>query len=144
MAKDLFHDTVKRALEKEGWEITDDPLEREYIIMDKLEKYREIIIEILTDFSKRKPMNMLEMDVQIIIDKENDHYFLYDVGWNELERIHDCVFHFDIIKDKVWLQEDNTNVEVALLLVEKGVPKSDIVLGFQPPYKRQYTEFAAA
>lgn len=26
MAKDLFHDVVKRALEKEGWTITDDPL----------------------------------------------------------------------------------------------------------------------
>jgi hypothetical protein len=26
MAKDLFHDIVRRALEKEGWTITDDPL----------------------------------------------------------------------------------------------------------------------
>lgn len=26
MAKDIFHDQVRRALEKEGWEITDDPL----------------------------------------------------------------------------------------------------------------------
>lgn len=26
MAKDLFHDIVKCALEKEGWKITDDPL----------------------------------------------------------------------------------------------------------------------
>ncbi|WP_205127413.1 element excision factor XisH family protein [Okeania hirsuta] len=25
-AKDIFHDTVKRALEKEGWTITHDPL----------------------------------------------------------------------------------------------------------------------
>jgi len=25
MAKDLFHDTVKRALEREGWIITHDP-----------------------------------------------------------------------------------------------------------------------
>ncbi|MCB1194069.1 MAG: fatty-acid oxidation protein subunit alpha [Leptospiraceae bacterium] len=26
MAKDLFHEAVKKALEKDGWEITDDPL----------------------------------------------------------------------------------------------------------------------
>lgn len=26
MAKDLFHDLVKKALEKDGWTITDDPL----------------------------------------------------------------------------------------------------------------------
>ncbi|NEQ65958.1 MAG: fatty-acid oxidation protein subunit alpha [Symploca sp. SIO2D2] len=29
-AKDLFHETVKRALEKEQWIITDDPLELEW------------------------------------------------------------------------------------------------------------------
>lgn len=26
MAKDLFHDVVRRSLEKDGWTITDDPL----------------------------------------------------------------------------------------------------------------------
>jgi hypothetical protein len=26
MAKDFFHDVVRRALEKEGWTITDDPI----------------------------------------------------------------------------------------------------------------------
>ncbi len=29
-AKDLFHDTVKNALQKEGWVITDDPLHLKY------------------------------------------------------------------------------------------------------------------
>jgi XisH protein len=29
-AKDLFHDTVKKALQKEGWLITDDPLHLKY------------------------------------------------------------------------------------------------------------------
>jgi hypothetical protein len=30
MAKDLFHDAVRRGLEKERWSITDDPLELEW------------------------------------------------------------------------------------------------------------------
>src|SRR5210317_578367 len=30
MAKDLHHDIVRRALEKDGWTITDDPLKLEY------------------------------------------------------------------------------------------------------------------
>ena len=29
-AKDLFHEAVKRALEKDQWTITDDPLELEW------------------------------------------------------------------------------------------------------------------
>jgi hypothetical protein len=30
MAKDLFHDAVRRGLEKEQWVVTDDPLELEW------------------------------------------------------------------------------------------------------------------
>jgi hypothetical protein len=30
MAKDIFHDAVRRGLEKEQWIITDDPLELEW------------------------------------------------------------------------------------------------------------------
>ncbi|MCB1161028.1 MAG: XisI protein, partial [Leptospiraceae bacterium] len=84
------------------------------------------------------------IDIQVITDKENDHYFLYHVGWNELDRIHDCIFHLDIIDDKIWIQENNTDEELSTLFLEKGVPKSDIVLGLQPPYNRKYTEFAIA
>ena len=30
MARDTFHDAVRRALEKEGWQVTDDPLRLTY------------------------------------------------------------------------------------------------------------------
>ncbi len=34
MAKDIFHDTVKKALEKDGWKITHDPYRLRYGIVD--------------------------------------------------------------------------------------------------------------
>lgn len=34
MAKDIFHETVKRALEKDGWVITHDPYRLRYGIVD--------------------------------------------------------------------------------------------------------------
>ena len=34
MAKDIFHDTVKKALEKDGWKITHDPYRLRYGIAD--------------------------------------------------------------------------------------------------------------
>ena len=34
MAKDIFHDTVKKALEKDGWIITHDPYRLRYGIVD--------------------------------------------------------------------------------------------------------------
>jgi hypothetical protein len=43
-----------------------------------------------------------------------------------------------------WIEEDWTEAGIADILVRAGVPREDIVLGFQPPDLRQYTDFAAA
>jgi hypothetical protein len=50
----------------------------------------------------------------------------------------------DIINGKIWIQRDGTEYGVARELVDAGVPKSQIVLGFRPPEIRPYTEFAVA
>lgn len=50
--------------------------------------------------------------------------------------------HINIRNDKIWIQHDGTEAGVANLLVEMGVPKTDIVLAYQSPFKRRYTEFA--
>ena len=52
--------------------------------------------------------------------------------------------HFDIIDDKVWVQQNNTDWEVGDMLEERGVLKSDIVVGFLPPELRAYTKYAVA
>ena len=49
-----------------------------------------------------------------------------------------------MIARKIRLQRDGTEYSVANELVDLGVPREDIVLGFQAPYKRPYTDFAAA
>lgn len=112
--------------------------------MDKLELYRNIVIEIIKENARIKPNKLPNVSVQVSFDKENDHYHLHYVGWDGLKRVYICLYHIDIIDEKIWLQVDNTDSEIASELVEKGIPKSDIVLGFQSPYKRQYTEFAVA
>ncbi|MBV7337555.1 XisI protein [Chloroflexi bacterium TSY] len=45
---------------------------------------------------------------------------------------------------KFWIEEDWTEEGIATHLVEAGVPKSDIVLGFHAPNMRPHTEFAVA
>jgi len=54
------------------------------------------------------------------------------------------VIHLDIINGKIWIQHDSTDWPVADALLEAGVPKEDIVLGFHPAEVRQYTDFAVA
>jgi len=49
--------------------------------------------------------------------------------------------HLDIKKDKIWIQQNTTEVDLAEELIETGVPKQDIVIGFHTPKMRQLTGF---
>ena len=42
----------------------------------------------------------------------------------------------------VWLEEDRTDAEIAEQLIEQGIARERIVLGFQAPYKRGLHGFA--
>jgi XisI protein len=42
----------------------------------------------------------------------------------------------------VWLQQDLTDANIAEQLIEHGILRERIVLGFQPPYKRGMHGFA--
>lgn len=66
------------------------------------------------------------------------------VGWKDLKRIYYTVLHFDIKDEKIWLQHNATDIDVGQELVEMGVAKEDMVLGFHPPYKRPLTGYSVA
>jgi hypothetical protein len=65
-----------------------------------------------------------------------------NVGWDGNERIRGAVLHLDIKDEKIWIQHDGTEQGIAGDLLELGVPKHDIVLAFQAPARRKYTDFA--
>ena len=109
--------------------------------MGKIDRYKSIIKAILEEYAAI-PIPGKNIENQVIIDNERNHFQLVRVGWSGDKFIHYCVFHFDIKKDKIWLQENRTDVDIAEELVLKGVPKSDIVLGFQPDYARPFTGYA--
>lgn len=69
---------------------------------------------------------------------------LFDVGWQQKRRVHGCVTHVQIINGKIWIQRDGIEDGITDELVEAGVPKDKIVLGFQPPNVRPYTGYAIA
>ena len=66
--------------------------------------------------------------------------------WNEKEEfINNMNIHFTIKPNgKIWLMENNTDIRIAEELVKLGVPRQDIVLGFQPPSLRSMTDYAIA
>jgi hypothetical protein len=109
--------------------------------MDRLAQYRQHIQDILTEYSQYKPAYG-DVELETIYDTTNDHYQLLSVGWNKHQRIHGSILHLDIRNNKIWVQYDGTEEGIANRLVELGVPQEDIVLGFHPPYQRQYTNFS--
>lgn len=108
--------------------------------MDKLTQYRQLVQQIIAEYSQYKP-TYGEVELETILDTPHDHYQLLSVGWNKLERIHGTILHFDIRNGRIWIQYDGTEESIANRLVECGAPREDIVLAFHPPYKRPYTAF---
>ncbi len=82
--------------------------------------------------------------IEIVFDRDRDRYLLIQVGWTNGHWVYGCLLHLDIIEGKVYIQQNNTEVAIASRLVELGIPKHDIVLGFQSPFKRQLGEYAAS
>jgi hypothetical protein len=109
--------------------------------MAKVEQYRQIIQDLLQAYSNIKANNE-EVEAEAIFDIQRDRYQIVHVGWSNKRRIYGCILHLDIRDDKIWIQHDGTEGGIAQELLDRGVPKTDIVLAFHSPFKRQFTEFA--
>ena len=98
--------------------------------MDTLERYRQIVQEVLQPYTLRK-YSGLDVTNEALFDEKNDHYAILSVGWEgRVRRIHHPLLHLDIINGKVWIQRDGTEYGIADELEEAGIPKKDIVLAF--------------
>jgi hypothetical protein len=82
--------------------------------------------------------------LRTLFDGNQQRYVLLRVDWEKEKYIHYLVVHLEIIGGKIWILKDNTEEGIATDLLEAGVPKEQIVLGFKPPSVRPYTEFATA
>jgi hypothetical protein len=110
--------------------------------VDRLDLYRQSICQFLNKYVG--VWQDKDVETQLIIDSERDRYLLLRVGWEGERRINYPVFHFEIEDGKIWLQENNTDVEVDRELEEMGISKKEIVLGFHHPTMREYSDFATA
>ncbi len=113
--------------------------------MDKLIQYRKIIEEILTSYQNLVPPSPDdEVERLLAFDEKRDQYLWFRSGWQNKTRVRHITIYIRIKNGKVWVEEDWTDLEVVNDLLAAGIPATDIVLGFQPPDVRQYTDFAIA
>ena len=113
-------------------------------VSEKTARYRAAIEEILALVTAGQYLEEGIRD-RALFDEKNDSYAVISAGWVKTEgRIHDIIADLEIVNGKVWIHADNTDIVIARKLEERGIPKSDIVLGFRAPEVRAETEFAVA
>ena len=111
--------------------------------MDRLEQHRATIERILTN-RVNDLKDFPDLRDKTVFDRSTDSYLILREGWDKSRRVHAIVVHLEILNGKIWVQDDWTEHGIAADLEEAGIPKTDIVLGFQPAKVRPYTEYAAA
>jgi len=111
--------------------------------MDKVEKYKEIVKKLTFEVGKLGTKADDILKTQFITDDEHGHYLLYFNGWvSDMERTYGCFMHIDVTQEgKVWLQYDGTDLVLAQQLMDKGIAKEDLILGFKAPFKRKLMGF---
>ncbi|AEE51850.1 XisI protein [Haliscomenobacter hydrossis] len=112
--------------------------------MEKVKKYQKIILQVLEEYASIKSPFMPEVENLIIADTKNHHYQLVRMGWYKDRHVHYTVFHFDILDNKVWIQENRTDVKIDEELIEAGIAAKDICSGMEHPAMRRLVEGARA
>jgi XisI protein len=111
--------------------------------MDPLNDDRAIIRRILLPYADIR-YAYGDIHNEVVFDDANARYLVMSQGRMGKKRVHGCLIHVEIIDGKIWIQRDGTEDGVADELVEAGIPKSRIVLGFWDPEARKLGDFAAA
>ncbi|MBE9106064.1 XisI protein [Nostoc cf. edaphicum LEGE 07299] len=111
--------------------------------MDKLTQYQNTIKQILTEYQRiSSQVTVVDVDEVLMFDDERSQYLWFNIGWKQGKRVKGISVYIRIKNEKIYIEEDLTEEGIATELMRLNVPPSDIVLAFQPPEARKYTEFA--
>lgn len=100
--------------------------------------YQTCIKHLLSEYVSLKTE---ETDVNVCFDDKRMCYLVMRVGWfQKYKRIHRCLIHIEICDETVVIQANNTEDPIDTDLIEMGIPKEKICLGFIPADFRAYAE----
>jgi XisI protein len=93
--------------------------------------YKQAIRYVLEDIARTQLIGNVRF--QPVFDDEHQTYQINAVGWDEGKPVLYIVVLLEIRDGLVWLHEDTTDYGVADALIRQGIPKEQIVLGWQRP-----------
>lgn len=111
--------------------------------MDALSNFSRAIEKVLKEYADFLG-NDDQVQIEFVFDREQGHYLLIEVGWEDSYRIYGTLIHIDVIDQQLWIQQDNTEEGVADELVAAGISPEQLVLAFKSPERRRDAEFAVS
>ncbi len=109
-----------------------------------LSQWRSAIKRILSDFAAIPFPQGVHLKAKTVFDDATNSYLVVMEGWKDVLRLHGCLAHIEIKGDKIWIQQDGTEDGLAAELMQAGISKDRIVLGFKTPETRELSGFAVA
>ena len=98
--------------------------------MDKKLRYHKSILELLAEYVDFWH-NDDGIERKVLYDEKSKTYTLLYYGWQYGKRyLHGISFHLQLKGESVWIHQNNTQYLIADELIENGIAKEDIVLGF--------------
>jgi XisI protein len=109
--------------------------------LSRLDHHRQIVMHLLAEYADRPTESSIQTIT--IFDEKNNHYQLLDIGWDDTgHRVFQPILHLDLINNKIWIQENSTDWDIAKALVAAEISPSEIVLGMHFTVLRQLGDYA--
>ena len=91
------------------------------------ELYQSIIQELLIEYAQI-PYLQENLTDETIFDQKSGRFLLVTVGRQERTRVNTILLDLRIVDDRVWIQCNNTDQDIAEELVQRGIPPARIVV----------------
>jgi XisI protein len=98
--------------------------------MEKKLIYEKALLSFLEEYAEVKPFNFPNAINQVIADRENGHYQLVRMGWLDNRYFYNTVFHFDLVEEKVVVQQNRTDLPIVDELESYGIAPGDVIVAF--------------
>jgi XisI protein len=112
--------------------------------MDKVTFYKSTVRTLMEHFAEMDAPEQDGLKTYLISDDQHGHYLLMTIGWHDNHRTYFPYLHIDVNNDKVYVEKNMSEISIAKVLEEKGIPKEDIILAFHAPFKLPYTRYAVS
>ena len=103
--------------------------------MDKINRYKKIVREILEVLATRIPVNTPTIKKRLVINADQSEFILISVGQRQNAYHYNVLAHLAIKDDKIFIYAESIDPSFYERLTDKGIPESDILPVYLPDFE---------